>query len=211
MTAAWWANVVLWQGLQAAFGGGAPLPSLPAPHIVIADNTMSGTNIAGGVYVEDDSPLSNLPNRLDAAITGNHINLNNDGADGGVDGFYARGISVMNNHISGIGLAGVDVGTPYIPAYPYPIEPAGNWRIIGNDLSGLTASTDQGGPGAQIWLGPGANHCLVIGGPPPTTVLDQGTDDTLINVTPVSDPPAAAATPMNALRQFRQLKGMVLH
>jgi hypothetical protein len=48
-----------------------------------------------------------------------------------------------------------------------------------------------------------------VGGCKPTTVLDQGTDDTLINVTPVTDPPAAAATPMNALKQLKQLKGMM--
>jgi hypothetical protein len=40
-------------------------------------------------------------------------------------------------------------------------------------------------------------------------VLDQGTKDILINVTKLADPPAAAATPMNSLRQMKQLKGMM--
>jgi hypothetical protein len=65
-------------------------------------------------------------------------------------------------------------------------------------------------PTAQIWLGPDADHCLVVGGCRPTTVLDQGTKDILINVTKPADPPVAAATPMNPLKQMTQLKGMML-
>ena len=41
-------------------------------------------------------------------------------------------------------------------------------------------------------------------------MLDQGTDDTLINVTPVTDPAAAAAMPIKSLKQMKQVKGMVL-
>ena len=77
-------------------------------------------------------------------------------------------------------------------------------------MSGLTATGDQYGISTgQVWLGPDADHCLVVGGCKPTTVLDQGSDDTLVNVTPVTDPPAAAAAPMNSLKQMKQLKGMM--
>jgi hypothetical protein len=90
--------------------------------------------------------------------------------------------------------------------------PASGWQIIGNDVSGVTASSAVWGmPTAQIWLGPYADHCLVVGGCAPSQVLDKGTDDTLINVTPVTDPPVAAATPMNSLRHLKQLKGMMRH
>jgi hypothetical protein len=61
------------------------------------------------------------------------------------------------------------------------------WRIIGNDVSDVVPLPPSvGGPGAPIWLGTGATHCLVVGGCRPTYVLDQGTDNTLINVTTVT-------------------------
>jgi hypothetical protein len=41
-------------------------------------------------------------------------------------------------------------------------------------------------------------------------VLDQGTDDTLINVNRITDPPAAAAKPLNALKQMKQLRATAL-
>jgi len=73
----------------------------------------------------------------------------------------------------------------------------------------VTATGEQYGgvPTAQIWLGHDADHCLVVGGCRPTTVLDQGTKDILINVTKLADPPAAAAKPMNSLKQLKQLRG----
>ena len=46
-----------------------------------------------------------------------------------------------------------------------------------------------------IWFGKGANHCLVIGDPTRTGVLDQGTDDILINVNPLPLPPDPALSP----------------
>ena len=39
---------------------------------------------------------------------------------------------------------------------------------------------------ADVWLGPDASRCLVSGGRTTTTVCDQGTYDTLANVTPVT-------------------------
>ena len=201
-------NFYLSQGWQANFGAGAPLPPLPAPHYLIADNHMLATGTAGGLWVEDDSPLYSAPDRLDASIAGNTIDLENEGNDAGLDGLYAQDIWFVHNRIYGTGLAGIDVGA--LSFLGYPSAPASGWKIIGNDFSGLTATGDQlgGVSTAQVWLGPDADHCLVVGCGP-TTVLDQGTDDTLINVTPVTDPPAAAATPMHSLKQMKQLKGMM--
>ena len=203
-------NVFALQGWQAGFGAGAPLPSLPAPRYLIADNRMLATGSAGGLWVEDDSPLYSSPDRLDATISGNSIDLQNGGNDAGLDGLYAQNIRFVHNRIYGTGLAGIDVGA-LSALFGYPSAPARGWKIIGNDMRGLTATGDQFGgvPTAQVWLGPDADHCLVVGCGP-TTVLDQGADDTLVNVTPVTDPPAAPATRMNALTQTKQSKKMAL-
>ena len=172
---------------------------------------MLATGSAGGLWVEDDSCFyDNAPDRLDATIAGNTIDLENGGNDAGLDGLYAQDIWFAHNRIYGTGLAGIDVGA-LSSLLGYPSAPASGWKIIGNDMSGLTATGDQYGgvSTAQVWLGPDATQCLVVGGCKPTTVLDQGTEDTLINVTKLTDPPAAAAKPMNSLKQMKQLKGMM--
>ena len=45
---------------------------------------------------------------------------------------------------------------------------------------------------APTWLGADASGCLALAGKAPTTVLDQGSGDTLINATQVVGPPLAA-------------------
>ncbi len=196
-------NLLLWQGAAASNDTGAPLPPLSAPRYLISDNTMLGTGTSGGVWVEDDSCLWGAVNRLDAVIADNAIRLDNDGWDAGIDGLYAQDIGVLHNHICGTGLAGIDVGTAF--NFGLPSGPTSGWQIVGNDVSSVDATGDQYGIStAQIWLGPDADHCLVVGGCKPTTVLDQGTDDTLVNVTQITDPPAAAAAPMSSLKQLKK-------
>jgi hypothetical protein len=188
-----------------------PPPPLPAPRYLITDNYMLATGAANGMWLEDDSLWNGDTPRLDATIADNTIVLDNGGGDAGIDGFMVPGILVLHNHISGTGLAGIDVGTDWYLPFD---EPASGWQIIDNDVSGVTPSNAVWGqPLAQIWLGPDANHCLVVGGCRPTQVLDQGTDDTLINVTQLPLPAsasAAAAVPMNSPKQLKQLKGMML-
>ena len=185
-------NLILTQGW-------IELTSLPAPRYLITDNSMVATGEAGGVWLEDDSNFyNNAPDRLGATITGNTIHLDNGGWDGGIDGFYAQGISVLRNRIYGTGLAAVDVGAAE-SLWGMASAPASGWQIIGNDVSGLTATGDQYGvQTAPIWLGPDADHCLVVGGKTPTTVLDQGKNDTLINVTPVTTALVSPALSMRA-------------
>ena len=179
------------QGWASAFAsavGGAPVspPPLPAPRYLICDNAIAATGYAGGIFLWDNSLTLGVPGRLHAVIADNHISLDNAGYDAGVDGFAVQGVLVCRNRISGTGLAGIDVGTDWWQPFN---EPAGGWKIVDNDVSGLTATGDQYGiPTAQIWLGPDADHCLVVGGCSPTTVLDQGTSDTLINVTSIAEP-----------------------
>jgi hypothetical protein len=195
---------------------GGPLPVLPAPHYLISDNHILATQVgyggAGGVALEDDSAIDgSSASRLDAVVSDNTITLNNGGFSGGIDGIFGqdKGVLIAHNQIAGNGAAGIDLGTPWFWGYTVPAGLAG-WKLIDNDVSGVIPADAYGDPTAQIVLGSGASDCLVVGGPPPTTVLDQGTDDTLINVTLVSDPPAAAATPMNSSAQMKQLKGMML-
>ncbi len=49
------------------------------------------------------------------------------------------------------------------------------WKIIGNNVKDLDADV------AHIWLGPGSSDCIVVGRKG-TTVLDEGTDNRLVNV-----------------------------
>jgi hypothetical protein len=79
--------------------------------------------------------------------------------------------------------------------------PTAGWQIIGNNVSGVTPSDAiWGQPLAQIWLGSDAAHCLVVGCGP-TTVLDQGTKDILINVTELPLPATTSASPMGQTKR----------
>ena len=132
-------SLLVLQGWQANFGGGAGLPPLPAPHYLICDNNLFDTGYAGGVWLEDDSCFYNdAPDRLDATIADNTITLDNGGWDAGIEGYYARGIKVLDNHISGVGDAAIDVGTG--PFFGMNSGPTVGWQIIGNDVSGVTPS-----------------------------------------------------------------------
>ena len=218
--------VVSHNQLQASYGGGvglyqswvafsAPVPPLPAPRYLISANSMLATEEANFVWVEDDSAFWGVAHRLSATIVGNNVDMQDDvityGADAAIDGWFADGIQVLGNHIWGTALAGVEVGTEWDTSVFSAFAPASGWQITGNDFSGLSPVNPYlSGAAPDVWLGPDATHCLVVGGLKPTTVLDQGTDDTLINVTKLTDPPAATATPMNALRQMKDLKGAML-
>ena len=187
MSAMYWDDVVLWQGFQAAWGGGAHLPSLPGSRYLITDNQMLGTVAAGGVEVRDASAVEKTPFRLDATISDNTITLDNGGWDGGIDGVYAKGVLVSHNRISGTGLAGIDVGSA-ASLWGIPSGPDFGWQLIDNDVSHLTLATQwmdaSNDPiwGAPIWLGTDATDCTVIGGCAPTRVLDEGTSNHLKNV-----------------------------
>jgi hypothetical protein len=163
---------------------------------------MIATGTAAAFFAEDDSLLYGAPNRLHATLAHNTIRL--DTTNGGIGEFATKGFWVFDNRISGSALAGMYLGDDYDGPDGTTLYPVSGWKIIGNDLHSLTTSM------ASIILGNGSSHCLVVGGPSPTTVIDHGTDNILINVTPVTDPPAAAAMPMNSLKQMKQLKGMML-
>ena len=194
--------VVLYQGWQAAdFGDASLLPPLPAPHFLICDNHLLASGSASAFFAEDDSLLYGARNRLRATVAGNKLDL--DTTTVGIGEFATRDFCVFDNRISGSALTGMYLGDDYGGPDGTTLYPVSDWKIIANDLHSLSTSM------ASIVLGNGSSHCLVVGGPPPTTVLDEGTGNILINVTPVSDPPAAAAAPMNSLKQVKQLKEMM--
>jgi hypothetical protein len=136
------------------------------------------------VWLEDDSPSYDAAHRLDATVAGNTIVLDNGGQSGGIEGYWVQGAQVLGNCISGTGLAGIDMGI--ISAFGGPVFTGSDsgWKIIDNDFSGLTPVTPYlTGTAPDVWLGPDASHCLVVGGKAATTVVNQGTNNTLINVT----------------------------
>ena len=194
-----WYDVVVYQGFMADAGAGAPVPPLPAPRVTIADNHLEGTGQAGSVGLIDDSRLSSTVSHLDAVVVDNDFVLDTDNF--GIGESFTQNICFMNNRMSGSAVEGMGLGDDQLPDGSY--FPVSGWKIIGNDFRHLTTSV------ASVYLGMGTTHCLVVGGPRPTTVLDNGIDNTLINVTPISDPPAAATAPMDSLKQMKQLKGMM--
>jgi len=200
-----------------------PLTPLPASRFVIRHNVMIGLTEApwgwGGeaVFLTDQSAFAGgATNRLKAVIADNTIVVDTGGVDAPIGGAYTHGIRVLHNRISGTAMAAIGVETaPYLFGWP-TATPEGlavgssSWKIIGNDVSGLHAAAFGDRPPTQIWLGEGARHCLVIGGCRPTTVLDEGTDNTLINVRQLKWSPAARAsrqpTPLGQMRSLRLAK-----
>ena len=167
-------DVYLAQGAAASFGAGAPVPATPAPRCLITGNDLTCGGEALGL--EDDCPSLGFAPRLAASITNNHIDLGSAAspAFAGVGEDCTQNIPCLGNSFSGYASYGLCLGDdPFGTGY-YPVS---GWQIIGNDFRNLTAST------ASVYLGHGTTHNLVIGGPPPTTVLDLGTQNILINVT----------------------------
>ena len=116
---------------------------------------------------------------------------------GGIGEYDAQNVSVLANRFSGTGAAAIYLGTSYNG--DDAADSVSGWQIIGDDVRGVTAVPQSaGGPGAPIWLGPGTDHCLVVGGPAPTYVFNQGTDNILINATPVPTRPRPRLWPRPA-------------
>ena len=151
--------------------------------------------------------------KIDAVVAGNAMHLTGDLGTpfvlnaGGIGEYYAQNVSVLANRIWGVGAAAMFGGTPSTgDVAPGSVS---GWKIVANDVRGMNALPQSaGGPGAPIWLGPGSTDCLVVGGPAPTYVLDQGTGNKLIHATAVADPPiaAAAASKLASLREMKSLR-----
>lgn len=179
---------------------------------IVADsvpNPDGGVWGASGVFLEDDPWTEAAPVRMRALIAGNDITLDTGGRAGGIDGMGVDGARVLFNRVRGHGIAAIDAGTDIYSAFGYPTAPAEHWRIIGNDVSDLSVVNDHGGLAAPIWRGTASSHCLVVGDCRSTAVLDQGTDNRLINVIrlPLPTPSSArAAAPGTSLHETSALK-----
>jgi hypothetical protein len=116
---------------------------------------------------------------------------------GGIGEYYAQGVRVLDNRISGTGAAAIYLGTAMTDdATPGSVS---GWKIIGNNVQHMIPLPQSaGGPGAPIWLGKGTSGCTVIGGCTPTRVFDEGSGNTLINVTPATASLVAPALSMRA-------------
>lgn len=171
---------------------------LAASHYLVSDNCFKVGPPADAVDLFDFGPANGEGQLIKAVVSDNTVVLNGSLAlpffqsPGGIGEYDAQNVSVLANRFSGTGGAAIYLGTSYND--DDAADSVSGWRIIGNDVRDVTAVPQSGGgPGAPIWLGPGTDHCLVVGGPAPTYVLDQGADNILINATPVGDPPAAAS------------------
>jgi hypothetical protein len=193
--------------IRAATGGGvyvqqaSDAPPAPARFSICDNRIVANMDVgpdgsvwgAAGVILEDDPWTEDAPDRLDAVVAGNRIELDNGGRAGGIDGFGTHGVCVTGNRISGTGISGIDTGTDIYAEFGYPAAPSDHWRIVDNDVSDLDLVNDYGGLVAPIWLGKGSSQCLVVGGCRPTSVLDQGTDNVLIHVIRLSGPSLTAS------------------
>jgi hypothetical protein len=163
-----------------------------ASRYLVSRNTMLVAPPADGVDLWDYGTWQGVGTLIDAVVSANTIVLSgsldldpsvNAAGIGEVD---AQDIQVLNNRISGTGLAGIYLGIPLL-GDDSPGSVSG-WKIIGNNVGGVTALV------APIWLGPGTIGCTVIGGCAPTRVLDEGTDNHLINVITLPQRASALST-----------------
>jgi hypothetical protein len=180
-------------------------PGTSASRYLISGNAMRV--LTGGAAISlIDGDGSSGPRAIDATITGNRLDLGTaaTAADvGGIGELWTQNIRCLGNVLRGYALWGFGVGDDQLSDGSY--FPVSGWRIVGNDCRKLTAGM------GDVFLGHGTSHCLVVGGPPPTTVLDEGTGNTLINVTKLPNGSAALAVPQMAplghAKSLSQMKG----
>jgi hypothetical protein len=143
------------------------VPSKPSRYL-IHDNTFftTGTSslvgyVAGIVLLNTDTPTP----WIDAVIWNNSIHLQENLSDG-LDAVNTKGTVVLNNAVTGsgydaIGLHGSTAST-----------------VILNNVSGYTPDASFGF--AQIYLDPGTSRDLVVCAESTDTVLNQGTNNSVV-------------------------------
>mgnify|MGYP003588647887 CR=1 FL=1 len=119
-----------------------------------------------GIDLVDYGSLDGLKT-LQAMVWNNVLRHQGGEGTSGVLAFGMDGAVISGNRISGAPTDGINVLRSVSDL------------ILANDLRGLQATH------AAIWLQPTSSRCTVFGDPS-TLVLDQGTDDTLIGVTPTT-------------------------
>jgi hypothetical protein len=144
------------------------VPSSPS-HYFIHDNTFSttGAGTASGPSVQAIY-LYNDPSNpwIRATIWNNRLAPQAELSDG-IDAFYTKGTVIWNNIISGSGYDAVG------------LRGSTQSAVIGNDVNGFTPDPAVGL--AQIYLDPNTTEDLVVCAQPSNTVLNQGTNNTVID------------------------------
>ena len=167
--------------------------------VVVEQNDFQVSGFADGVWMMDFSTDANM----DARVTWNSFDLDVYGM-GEPGSFYAGGVGsigfqdtvVSNNRFVGSAMAGIYLG-------PWGQVMSG-WLIKANNLNNLATEI------APVWLGPGTNHCTVIGANAAENVLDQGTDNVITGMRRTFGDPLGARL-HDALEKMRQFKGMLNH
>jgi hypothetical protein len=175
-------DVQLVQGNAASYDAGAPVPATPAPRCLITGNDLT----CGGeaLVLADICPSLGFAARLAASIANNHLDLGSADSPAitGVGEYCTQNITCLGNRFSGYASCGLALGDDQLPDLSF--FPVSGWSILGNDFHNLTTPPS----GESILLGHGTTHNLVVGGRPPTSVLNEGTHNILINVTLLPDP-----------------------
>jgi hypothetical protein len=166
-----------WGALVGQSGNYTNLPPGKAVNYNFHHNTISidpSQEIAVGVIVTDGAYMNFQQPIVNAVIDHNTViasNLNHFA-------FWVTGvkdIQVSQNTVKGTGGGGFILDDLW-----YGTGPVQNAMIAKNDLSQFTMSS--AGWFAPIWLGAVTNHCTVIGLNLSDTVVDLGTNNTLIDV-----------------------------
>ena len=170
-----WCGARAVQAEQSALGlDFGPQGPLPEPStLLVSHNNIHGIELADGVVIIDYAPMVGAGKRLDAMISCNNIVLDVEDF-GGVFGFFAQDVKVLNNRITGTGRAGIYMGIVELESNVY--DSCAGWKVIGNNVEKFDALV------AAIWLGPGTSGCTVVGGNNKINVLDEGTDNIVVGV-----------------------------
>jgi hypothetical protein len=144
-------------------------PPLASSTLLVHHNKLRVSGTADAVSLQDFAPFTGAPATLNAVVAHNAITLA-DTTSGGIGSYGAQKVKVYGNKIAGNGMAGIYAGL-------WGDSTAG-WWIVGNDVSGVNVPPAT----APIWLGSSTKNVLVVGDGHPTGVLDEGTNNLLINV-----------------------------
>lgn len=159
-----------------------PEQIIKSSEFFIKNNDFHCIKNGDGIYLEDLVYLRTGRVTSKVTISDNFINLDNT-LHRGISGFYLKDVLVKNNTIVGNGLAGIYVGACPNGDCAYSLEPSlytdlnlcSGWEIVGNNVKDVNATI------APIYLGPGSSNCLVVGDGNLTNVLDEGTNNKLVN------------------------------
>jgi hypothetical protein len=160
-----WDAVIVHQG---AYGNPTSLSKF-----LIRNNYLEQEMTGAGILLLDVSISEGEGKKMDVKISDNEIFLIDDMDDAAIWSCWAKDVLVTNNKIWGNGYAGIC--TSKWGEWDAGDEMSG-WIIKYNNVQELNAMV------APIWLKPTSHDNTVIGNSLNTTVLDEGTNNILINV-----------------------------